>query len=159
METKKKTTKKAQNAAKKLEKDIDEMEKKIDALEKIYNEKQTQKQLAEEKQRRLNEKLETIRNDLQTQLINQNKIGKQFDDMVEDYLFFVSLKESLQYDIKVNGIRLDVMTGNGFTALKDNKSIDSLIKTNQQMLKILQELDLKAPDEGDNGDGEEGDLL
>ena len=96
---------------------------------------------------------------MQTQLLNQNKIGKQFDDMVEDYLFFAKLKETLQYDIAVNGIRLDVRTGNGYIAQKDNKSIDSLLKTNQQMLKILQELDLKAPNEGDSEEGEGDDLL
>lgn len=147
--------KKNQNKSEKLKKEIEEMERNLEILEKTFKLKQEE----EEKQKKLSEKLEIIRSDLQTQLLNQNKIGKQFDDMVEDYLFFAKLKETLQYDIAVNGIRLDVRTGNGYIAQKDNKSIDSLLKTNQQMLKILQELDLKAPNEGDSEEGEGDDLL
>ena len=147
--------KKNQNKSEKLKKEIEEMERNLEILEKTFKLKQEE----EEKEKKLSEKLEIIRSDLQTQLLNQNKIGKQFDDMVEDYLFFAKLKETLQYDIAVNGIRLDVRTGNGYIAQKDNKSIDSLLKTNQQMLKILQELDLKAPNEGDSEEGEGDDLL
>ena len=86
----------------------------------------------------------------------QNKSGKQFDDMIEDYIYLVKLKEELQYDIKKNGIRYETMTGNGFKTEKPNESCERLLKVNAQMLKILQDLNLKAPEEGS---GEEGDLL
>ena len=105
------------------------------------------------------EKIETIRNDLKLQLLNQGKIGKHFDDMVEDYIYFVKMKDILQKDISEKGLRYKTMTGNGFNTEKENKSPDTLIKTNNQMLKILQVLDLKEPEElPEVGDGKD-DLL
>ena len=47
------------------------------------------------------------------------------------------------------------MTGNGYTTEKPNESVQNILKVNGQMLKILQDLDLKAPNE----DGEGDDLL
>ena len=78
--------------------------------------------------------------------------------MVEDYLYFYRLKERLQNDIDNNGIRYKTTGGNGFTTYKPNESCERLIKTNAQMLKILQDLNLKAPDEGLE-EGEEDNLL
>ena len=87
--------------------------------------------------------------------ISQNKFGKQFDDMIEDYLYFYELKERLKYDIDINDIRYLNTGGNGFATYKPNESVERLQKTNGQMLKILQDLDLKTPEE----DGEGDDLL
>ena len=101
------------------------------------------------------EKKEEIKEDLQNQLIAQNKFGKQFDDMIEDYLYFFELKERLKHDIDINGIRYKNIGGNGFSTYKPNESVERLQKTNGQMLKILQDLDLKSPEE----DGEGDDLL
>ena len=92
---------------------------------------------------------------LKNQLLAQNKFGKQFDDMVEDYIFLVKLKEELQYDIKSNGIRYFTTTGNGFTSSKPNESVPNLLKVNGQMLKILQDLELKAPEENPGGEGDD----
>ena len=129
---------------KQLEKDIEQIEK----ANKIID-----------KQIKLNEMIKdktgSIREDLKNQLISQGKFGKQFDDMIEDYLYLVELKEKLKYDIDENGIRYENTGGNGFTTFKPNESCERLLKTNAQMLKILQDLDLKAPDEG----GDEGDDL
>lgn len=129
---------------KQLEKDIEQIEK----ANKIID-----------KQIKLNEMIKdktgSIREDLKNQLISQGKFGKQFDDMIEDYLYLVELKERLKYDIDENGIRYENTGGNGFTTFKPNESCERLLKTNAQMLKILQDLDLKAPDEG----GDEGDDL
>ncbi len=104
----------------------------------------------------IEQKKQKIREDLKIQLLSQNKFGKQFDDMVEDYIKFVELKEKLQHDIDVNDIRYQTTGGNGFTTFKPNESVERLIKVNAQMLKILQDLELKAPE--DSG-GEEGDDL
>jgi len=71
--------------------------------------------------------------------------------MIEDYIFFVKLKEDLQNDIKTKGLRYKSTTGNGYITDKANESVQNLIKTNAQMLKILQDLDLKAPDDGGDG--------
>lgn len=105
--------------------------------------------------KKIQDKKQAIEEDLQKQLIDQNKFGKQFDDMIEDYLYFVELKERLKHDIDMNGIRYKTTGGNGFATFKANESVERLQKTNGQMLKILQDLDLKAPDEG----GEDGNEL
>ena len=144
MPTKKKTSK----STTKREKELEEMVKKLE--EKIGKIEETKK--IEEK---IAEKKEAIKEDLQSQLIAQNKFGKQFDDMIEDYLYFFELKERLKHDIDMNGIRYKNTGGNGFSTYKPNESVERLQKTNGQMLKILQDLDLKAPEE----DGEGDDLL
>ena len=144
MPTKKKTSKTTSKKEKELEEMVKNLEEKIRKIEKL---KQIEKQIKEKK--------EAIKEDLQNQLIAQNKFGKQFDDMIEDYLYFFELKERLKHDIDLNGIRYPNTGGNGFTTYKPNESVERLQKTNGQMLKILQDLDLKAPEE----DGEGDDLL
>lgn len=92
------------------------------------------------------EKIIAIRQDLRDQLLEQNRFGKQFEDMIEDYIYLVKLKEKLQEDIDKKGIRYTVQTGNGFKQKKPNESVVNILKVNNQMLKILQDLDLKAPE-------------
>ena len=144
MPTKKKTSKPTSKKEKELEEMVKNLEEKIGKIEEA-------KQIAE----KITEKKEAIKEDLQSQLIAQNKFGKQFDDMIEDYLYFFELKERLKHDININGIRYKNTGGNGFSTYKPNESVERLQKTNGQMLKILQDLDLKAPEE----DGEGDDLL
>ena len=144
MPTKKKTSKTTSKKEKELEEMVKNLEEKIGKIEET-------KQIAE----KIVEKKEAIKEDLQSQLIAQNKFGKQFDDMIEDYLYFFELKERLKHDIDINGIRYKNTGGNGFSTYKPNESVERLQKTNGQMLKILQDLDLKAPEE----DGEGDDLL
>ncbi len=144
MPTKKKTSKTTSKKEKELEEMVKKLEEKIGKIEEV---KQIEEKIAEKK--------EAIKEDLQNQLIAQNKFGKQFDDMIEDYLYFFELKERLKHDIDINGIRYKNTGGNGFSTYKPNESVERLQKTNGQMLKILQDLDLKAPEE----DGEGDDLL
>ncbi len=134
-----KTQKSTENATKTDKKEKKNIQKKTTNEEK-------------ERLKKLQTKIDTIKEDLNNQLVNQGKFGKQFEDMIEDYLFFVKLKEELQLDIKNNGLRCLRMTGNGFPSEKPNESVQNLIKVNAQMLKILQDLDLKAPDEEGEGD-------
>ena len=108
--------------------------------------------------KQIKDKKEEIKNDLQNQLLKQGKFGKHFDDMIEDYLYLVDLKERLKYDINVNGIRYLSTGGNGFRTYKPNESCERLLKTNAEMLKILQDLELKTPDKDESGD-DENDLL
>ena len=147
MAIKKKSSRSTNKREKELEKMVENLEEKIEKIE-----------AAEQLEEKIKEKKQFIKEDLQNQLIAQNKFGKQFDDMVEDYLYFVELKEKLQHDIDINGIRYRTTGGNGFTTYKPNESCERLIKTNGQMLTILDKLDLKAPDEGPK-EGEGDDLL
>jgi chlorite dismutase len=150
--TKKKTNKTIENKEKEMEKQVKNVEKVVKALRENEKNKRKQQMEKQKRQKIINEKADTIREALKEQLTNQNKFGEQFDDMIEDYIFLVSLKEELQYDIKIKGLRYSSMTGNGYTTDKPNESVQNLLKVNGQMLKILQELDLKAPEEEGEGD-------
>ena len=147
MATKKKTAKATSKRERKLEEIVEKLEENIQIIEEDRKLKE-----------KIKEKKQAIKEDLQNQLIAQNKFGKHFDDMIEDYLYFVELKETLQHDIDINGIRYKATGGNGFTSYKPNESCERLIKTNAQMLVILDKLDLKAPDDGPK-EGEGDDLL
>lgn len=147
MANRKKSSKPANKKEKELEKIVEDLEDKISKIEEY-----------ETLEQKIVNKKQAIKEDLQNQLISQNKFGKQFDDMVEDYLYFVDMKERLQHDIDVNGIRYRTTGGNGFTTYKPNESCERLLKVNAQMLKILQDLDLKIPDDGLK-EGEGDDLL
>lgn len=102
------------------------------------------------------DKIIAIRTDLKQQLEEMNKFGKFYDDLIEDYIDMVKTKDNLKKDIKEKGIRFKVKTGNGFMQVKPNESVPNFLKVNNQMLKILDSLGLKAPPEGDQGDDEDG---
>ena len=68
------------------------------------------------------------------------------------------LKEELQYDIDTRGIRYEARTGNGYKTDKPNESIKNLTNVTTEMRKILQDLDLKEPEEPPE-EGEGDDLL
>lgn len=147
MANNKKTSKTATKQEKELEKQVKILE---EALQQIKDEQQLEEKIRDVKN--------SIKEDLKNQLLSQNKFGKHFDDMIEDYLYFFELKERLKFDIDINGIRYKTTGGNGFTTFKANESVERLQKTNAQMLKILQDLELKAPEEGPK-EGEGDDLL
>lgn len=150
----KKAGKKKQN----IEKKLDIIESNLDTLKKVNEKIKKENEEEEERKKIIDEKVDAIREDLKTQLINQGKFGKQFDDLIEDYIFFVNLKEDLQNDIRTKGLRYKVKTGNGYTTEKPNESVKNLKDINAQMLKMLQDLELKAPDDVPK-EGEGDDLL
>ena len=127
--------KKKQTKAEKLEIELNNAEKSLEVIDKITQEEEERK-----------------KDDLKNQLKKQEKNGKQFEDLVEDYIFFVKLKENLQNDINVRGLTYEVITGNGYKTEKNNESVKNIIKVNAQMLKILQDLELKSPEEGEGDD-------
>lgn len=92
-----------------------------------------------------NEELEQIKQDLKEQLLEQGKIGKHFESLVDDYINLEKLKRQIQADIDKHGLRVKVMTGNGFKSEKPNESVQNILKVNGQQLKILQDLELKEP--------------
>ena len=158
MPAKKKTRKSPKKSTKMIEKQIENIESNLDSYDEVMKKKEEETKKENERQQHIEEKTNNIREDLKTQLINQNKFGKQFDDLVEDYVFFVKLKEDLQKDIALKGVRYKAMTGNGYATDKPNESVQLLVKVNAKMLKILQDLDLKAPDENPEA-GDKDDLL
>lgn len=88
---------------------------------------------------------EMINADLTNQLISKGKLGKFYDDLKDDYLYFWDLKLKLQKDIKDNGLRYKTTNGNGIETEKPNESVKNLLSVNAQMLKILNDLDLREP--------------
>ena len=105
-----------------------------------------------------NEEINQIKEDLLSQLIEQNKFGKDFESMIEDYITLEKTKRKLKKDIEEKGVRIEVKTGNGFTKEVKNDSVELFVKVNNQMLKIRSELGLNEPSQTPK-DGEGDDLL
>lgn len=106
-----------------------------------------------------NEKYNLIKEDLKDQLIDQNKLGHQYDDLLDHAVYLFELKDKLQNDINKNGIRIKSMTGNGYEKEEDNKSVDKLLKVSAQLMKILNDLGLKEPVDVSSGENNDEDLL
>lgn len=106
-----------------------------------------------------NEKYNLIKEDLKDQLIDQNKLGHQYDDLLDHAVYLFELKDKLQNDINKNGIRIKSMTGNGYEKEEDNKSVDKLLKVSAQLMKILNDLGLKEPTVDTGGENNDEDLL
>lgn len=66
-------------------------------------------------------------------------------DMIDDYVYYWSLKKKLITDIMAKGLRYETINGNGVTVEKANESVVNLQKTTATMLKILADLKLKEP--------------
>lgn len=64
-------------------------------------------------------------------------------DMIDDYVYYWSLKKKLITDIRAKGLRYETINGNGVTVEKANESVVNLQKTTATMLKILADLKLK----------------
>ena len=90
-----------------------------------------------------------IKKDLFDQLDRNGVYGKHYLDLVNDYMALWDIKNKLIKDIKERGVSVRWETHNKDGELvqfghKKNDSIAELNKTNAQMLKILNELGLKA---------------
>lgn len=106
------------------------------------------------KELKTSEKYEVIRKDLLDQLDRNGIYGKQFKDLVEDYMSLWIVKNLLIDDIKSRGVSIKWSNGGGQNGYKKNDSVGELNKTNAQMLKLLNELGIKATvaDSGDDDD-------
>lgn len=100
---------------------------------------------------------EKIKESLLDQLRAQNKWTDYCLDLVETYMVHWRLKQKLAQDVEQHGLRITVVSGNGFETLKPNSSITDLQRETTIMLQILDKMDLKAPvlstPEADPADG------
>lgn len=87
----------------------------------------------------------SVKEDLKEQLIAIGKFGKHYEDLIDDYIYYLDLKDELIKDIRKYGLRINTPTGNGHEALKPNESISNLMKVTAQMLKLLGDLNLQEP--------------
>lgn len=86
-----------------------------------------------------------IRDDLLAQLKCQEKNGKYYDDLVNDYIYYLEMKRKLKEDIRTKGLRYQTTNAAGKTIEKSNESIVNLTKITTLMLKILSDLKLNEP--------------
>ena len=79
---------------------------------------------------------------------------KALIDQMNQYLSLYDVKEELTRDIEKNGVSYTEPNTAGKSIIKDNKSVDKLLKVNTQMLKILEHLNIK-PSELESDDDDE----
>ena len=97
-----------------------------------------------------------IKKDLINQLEKNGVHGNHYLDMINDYMCLWAIKNKLIEDINERGVSVMYQNGPSQTGYKKNDSISELNKTNGQMLKILNELGLRATSTpaDDKDDGE-----
>ncbi len=98
-----------------------------------------------------------IHADLLTKLKESGATGKQYEDLVNDYMRLWDTKNGLIADIEERGTKVLIETA-AASNLKTNDSVPDLLKVNAQMLKILDCLGIKpTSDDGGSGGGGPGD--
>lgn len=96
-----------------------------------------------------------VRESLLEQLEDMGVISDFFLDLIDDYMSFWDIKKDLQKDIKERGVSVEWRNSPTSFGFKKNDSISELIKTNGQMLKILQQLKISTDDETGDTDDED----
>lgn len=96
-------------------------------------------------QRRKTMTQKQIRESLVRQLKRRGMKAEFYTDLIDDYVYYWSLKKKLITDIRRKGLRYETINGNGVTVEKANESVVNLQKTTATMLKILTDLKLKEP--------------
>lgn len=97
-----------------------------------------------------------IKQDLIDQLERRGVYGQQYLDLINDYMALWDVKNALILDIKERGVSVRYQNGQNQWGYKKNDSVSELTRVNAQMLRILQELGLRAIDidVGDDDDDE-----
>lgn len=85
-----------------------------------------------------------IKKDLIDQLERNGVYGSHYLDLINDYMALWEIKNNLIADIKERGVTTKYQNGKNQWGYKKNDSIVELNRTNQQMLKILQDLGLQG---------------
>ena len=86
-----------------------------------------------------------VKMSLARQLELRGMSAEFYMDLVNDYIYYWTLKKKLIADIKSKGLRYETVNGNGMTVEKANESVVNLQITTATMLKILADLKLKEP--------------
>lgn len=84
----------------------------------------------------------TISEDIKKQLRTLSKKGEYYNDLVNEYMYLLNVRETLKKDIQTKGVRYEFVNGNGKTQEKPNESVANLIKIEQILLKIFGDLQL-----------------
>lgn len=81
-----------------------------------------------------------------------------FTDLVEDYMSLWVIKNQLMEDIAERGVAVKYNNGGGQFGVKKNENVSELLKVNNQMLKILIQLEIKAIPTESKSDDEDDEL-
>lgn len=95
-----------------------------------------------------------IKKSLLMQLQQKGADVAHFENLIEDYMTFYDIKNSLQEDIKKRGVSFETHSASGHPITKQNQSVKDLVAVNKQMLMILDKMKLTTdtPVGGDDGD-------
>lgn len=105
---------------------------------------------------RNSKKYKAIRQSLIDQLRANGSDNAHFLDLVEDYMQFWVIKYMTSIDIRTRGPIIIYNNGGGQSGTKENPSVAYQIKLNNQMLKILNQLNLNVDNAGIGGDEFDG---
>lgn len=95
----------------------------------------------------------TIKTSLVDQLVRSGNDTAYFLDLVEDYMKMYIIKELANADLLENGVTVEWRNSETQYGRKKNDSVDQILKTNLQMIKLLDMLGIK-PDDGIEDDEE-----
>lgn len=84
-----------------------------------------------------------IKQDLLDQLERNGTTGKYYTDLVDDYMTAWDTKNQLAADIAKRGAVVDYVSNTGQTNKRKNESVGEFLKTNAQMLKLLDCIGIK----------------
>lgn len=93
-----------------------------------------------------------VRDNLYKQLEKRKAITPIYKDLIEDYMSFWSIKESLKKDIKERGVYIKYNNGGGQSGETDNPSIEKLLKISTKMKDILLQLEIDLDAVGEDDD-------
>lgn len=111
--------------------------------------KKTEK--VEEKKDDLKE-YDKLKNELKQQLIKNNNYNKVTNELLEKYIKFTKMEDDLYADIDERGVSIEWNNGGGQRGYKKNDSLTEITKVNNQKMKILDKLGIKAPESKEDGD-------
>lgn len=97
-------------------------------------------------------KYEELKEELKQQLITKANYNKVTKELLEKYINFTKIEDKLIKDIEKRGVSIRWDNGGGQKGYKKNDSIAELTKTNNQKIKILDKLGIKAPELKEEGD-------
>lgn len=87
-----------------------------------------------------------IKTSLVDQLERSGNDTPFFLDLVDDYMKMYIVKELANADILTNGVSVEWRNSETQYGRKKNDSVDQILKTNQQMIKLLDMLGIKPED-------------
>lgn len=92
---------------------------------------------------KLTKNYKAIKNSMLEQLERSGNDTPYFKDLVDDYMKMYETKEMCSKDIEERGINIKSTGSQGQEIVKKNDSIDMMLKTNQQMIKLLDMMNIK----------------